>query len=78
MTHLRNVPRRSAIKAFRALGFEIDDAGGKGSHAIVFHPSDGARRSTLPRRDPIARGTLNGMLRDLQVSMEDFKAALGR
>lgn len=78
MTHLRNVPRRSAIKAFGALGFEIDDAGGKGSHAIVFHPSDATRRTTLPRRDPVARGTLSGILRDLQVSMDEFKEALGR
>lgn len=78
MTHLRNVSRRNALRAFGALGFEIDDAGGKGSHAIVFHPSDATRRTTLPRRDPVARGTLSAMLRDLRVSMDEFKKALGR
>ena len=78
MTHLNNVPRRGAIKAFRTLGFEMDDRRGKGSHALIYHPKDTARRTMLARRDPIARGTLNGMLRDLQVTLEEFKDALGR
>lgn len=74
--HLRNISRRKAIKAFRKLGFEIDESRGKGSHAVIYHPDDLSRRTTLPQRDPIAQGTLRNMLRDLRVAAEDFSEAL--
>lgn len=76
--HLRNVARRDAIAAFRSLGFDFDDRRGKGSHSLIYHPMDGERKAFIPRRDPVAIGTLQRILRELRVSMAEFKEALGR
>ncbi|MEM8834560.1 MAG: type II toxin-antitoxin system HicA family toxin [Planctomycetota bacterium] len=73
---LRNISRRATIAALTKLGFEVIDGRGKGSHALIVHPEDRSRRSTLPRRDPVAVGTLRGILRDLGISREEFEQAI--
>ncbi len=73
---LRNIPRRKAARAFRKLGFEIISGRGKGSHELIIHPADHARRATLPARDPVAAGTLNNILKRLVITRDDFEQAL--
>lgn len=62
----------------KSLGFLIDDRRGKGSHALVYHPDDKSRITTIPRADPVRTGTLKGMLEELQIDPKDFEHALGR
>jgi predicted RNA binding protein YcfA (HicA-like mRNA interferase family) len=71
-----NVDRRKFIRALRRLGFEILTKRGKGSHVRIVHPDDLTRSTTLPARDPIARGTLAGMLRELRLSWAELEREL--
>jgi len=76
LAKLGNVSRKRVLRALSALGFECDEGRGKGSHVLILHPTDRSRRTTLPARDPVAAGTLRGMLRDLGVSREEFESVL--
>lgn len=78
MPPLRNVPRRQVLAALKSLGFVELGSRGKGSHIMLAHAEDASRRTTLPRRDPVATGTLRGMLKDAGVSRAEFEAALAR
>ncbi|MEM1423935.1 MAG: type II toxin-antitoxin system HicA family toxin [Planctomycetota bacterium] len=78
MTPLRNLKRSHVIKAFQSLGFELDERRGKGSHAYLIHVEDESRVTSVPRRDPVAAGTLANMLRQAKVSRAEFIRALGR
>ncbi len=70
---LRPLPPRRVLKALKALGFEVIRR--KGSHALLRHP-DG-RRTVVPVHagEEIGRGLLRKMIRDAEVSVEEF---LGR
>jgi predicted RNA binding protein YcfA (HicA-like mRNA interferase family) len=76
MSKLANIDRRKLIKALRSLGFEVNERRGKGSHAVIFHPNDAARSTSLPVKSPVPKGTLRNMLRDLEISRESLESVL--
>lgn len=71
MTKLPIIKDRELIQVLRKLGFSKHPQRGT-SHLIMVHP-DG-RRTTIPIHPGknIPRGTLKGILRDLEISTEEF------
>ncbi len=67
----RDVSGSDAVKAFKRLGFETVRQAG--SHIRMVK---GARRVTVPNHKSIAPGTLQSMLRQVGVTVEEFVAVL--
>ncbi|MEM1166248.1 MAG: type II toxin-antitoxin system HicA family toxin [Planctomycetota bacterium] len=76
MAKLSNISRRRVLSALRSLGFEIDTSRGTGSHAMVFHPTEPERCTTLANKDPVPKGTLRKMLSDLRLTRTEFQDRL--
>lgn len=70
MSGLPQIKAKQLIKTLAKFGFSEHRQ--KGSHLIMAHP-DGRRASipVHPGKD-IPRGTLKGILRDLEISTEEF------
>lgn len=74
MSELPIVSGKSVIRALEKAGFQIMRQ--TGSHCQIRHP-DG-RRATVPihaNRD-MPRGTLKGILKDVEITVEHFKELL--
>ena len=67
----RDVSGREAVRAFKRLGFVFVDQ--RGSHIRM---SKGPVRITIPNHNPILPKTLQSMLRQSGVSLEEFIDAL--
>lgn len=67
----RDVSGPEAVKALRRLGFEVRKQ--EGSHIKMFKD---AITLTVPNHNPILPKTLQSMLRQAGVSLEDFVANL--
>jgi predicted RNA binding protein YcfA (HicA-like mRNA interferase family) len=67
----RDVSGSDAVKAFRRLGFETVRQ--QGSHIRMVK---GQCRITIPNHKSVAPGTLQSMLRQSGLSVEEFVAAL--
>ncbi len=75
MPRLPRVSGAEAVRALEKLGFV--QARQRGSHIILKKQTPtGAVGCAVPRHDELATGTLRGILRLAQVSVEDFIAAL--
>jgi predicted RNA binding protein YcfA (HicA-like mRNA interferase family) len=74
MSQLPSLTGREVIAALSKIGFEI--ARVRGSHHILLH-SDG-RRTVVPVHsgETIGRGLLAQILRDCQITREEFKSLL--
>ena len=72
MSKLPIISGRDLVKILCKLGYYIRDQ--KGSHVHLRHPTK--RPLTIPNHDEIARGTLKAILRDAEVSIEDFLGLL--
>ena len=74
MSQLPSVTGRQVIAALGKVGFEV--ARVRGSHYILTH-SDG-RRTVVPVHsgETIGRGLLAQILRDCQITREDFRTLL--
>ena len=74
MSQLPSVTGRQVIAALGKVGFEV--ARVRGSHYILIH-SDG-RRTVVPVHsgETIGRGLLAQILRDCQITREDFRTLL--
>ncbi|MGA2105941.1 MAG: type II toxin-antitoxin system HicA family toxin [Methanoregula sp.] len=59
---------RDVIKALTKLGYAINDQ--KGSHVHLRHPV--RRPLTVPNHPEIARGTLRIIIKDAELSVEQF------
>jgi len=74
MPRLQPVTSKKLVKILSNLGF-IPRGKMKGSHLMFKHP-DG-RRTTIPvHGGEIPKGTLSGILRDLDISKEEFSNLL--
>lgn len=71
MSKLPRVSGAQAARALERLGFVR--LGQSGSHLIMRH---GERGCVVPMHSELKVGTLSGVLRQAQVSAEDFIAAL--
>ena len=63
------------IKAFKRLGYsEIRQ---RGSHVRLKHPSDITRHPlSIPRHKVLGRGLLRKLIRDANISVEEFRRLL--
>lgn len=71
MPKLPHVSGAEALKAFQRLGFE--KVRQRGSHVVVRRGADGC---VVPMHSEIKIGTLAGLLRQANVTPEEFVAAL--
>ena len=68
MTRLPVVSGKKLLKALIRLGYYIRDQ--KGSHVHLRHPD--RRPLTIPMHDELDRGTLKGILKDAEISIEEL------
>jgi predicted RNA binding protein YcfA (HicA-like mRNA interferase family) len=75
MSGLPVVSGRAAMSALRRVGYEVIRQ--KGSHVRLRHP-DAARRKpvTVPDHRELKSGTLRAILRDADLSIDEFRALL--
>lgn len=71
MPKLRRVSGMEAVRALKHLGF--DQVRQKGSHVILRRGDQGC---VVPLHDDLAIGTLRGILRQADVTPDEFNAAL--
>lgn len=69
------VATRKVVRAFERHGFVVLEKRGKGSHIVMAHAEKGAIL-TIPRQDPIKRGTLRALIRAAGLTVEEFVEAL--
>lgn len=71
MAKLPRLSGREAAKCFERLGYEIIRQ--RGSHMRLRHPTDKHRKPlTIPDHKELGKGLLRKLLRDAQISVEDF------
>lgn len=70
MPKLAGINHQDAVRALERLGFQVIR---QGKHIIL---SNGTRRVTLPRANPVNAFTMGGIVRDAGLTIEEFKAAL--
>ena len=68
MPKLPLISGRMAIKVFTKIGYRIIRQ--RGSHIRLHHPSK--RPLTIPNHKILGRGLLRKLLRDSELSLEDF------
>jgi predicted RNA binding protein YcfA (HicA-like mRNA interferase family) len=67
---LPSISARECLRALQRGGFEIKRQ--TGSHIFVAHKDDAARSTIIPNHNPISKGTLRGILRDLHLRVDEF------
>jgi len=73
MAKLPSVSSRKVIKAFRSFGWEV--ARQESSHIIMAKEGEIATLS-VPQHNPVAKGTLRGLIRAANLTVDEFVAAL--
>lgn len=76
MSNVPQVSGKEVVKALRKVGFETSRQ--KGSHIRLVRIQDGMKQLlTVPNHKVVRRGTLlNGILKAINLSLEDFKKLL--
>lgn len=70
MPRLPGVPHRRAVKAFEKVGFWVAR---EGKHISM---TDGERIIIIPRANPINAFTMGGIIKDVGMTVEEFKKLL--
>ena len=70
MTRIPGVTHKRAVRALQRAGFEIVR---QGKHIVL---SDGERILTIPRANPVNSYTMGGIVRDVGLTVEQFKKLL--
>jgi predicted RNA binding protein YcfA (HicA-like mRNA interferase family) len=63
-----------AVKAFRKLGYEIDEQ--HGSHIILRGTDPPHRRLSVPNHKELAKGILRALIREAGLTVEEFTRLL--
>ena len=75
MTRLKRVSGKNVVKTLEKMGFH--QARQRGSHVVMKkHTPHGAVGCVVPMHKELATGTLHGLLKQAQVSPDDFLAQL--
>ncbi len=75
MPKLPIVSAKEAIRTFERLGYQIVRQ--KGSHIRMHHKTDKSKRHlTIPNHKTIGKGLLRKLLRDAELTVEDFSKLL--
>lgn len=70
MGGIAGIPHQRAVRALERAGFKVIR---QGKHIIL---SDGVRRLTVPRNDPVAPHTMAGIVRDAGLTEARFRELL--
>ena len=70
MNEILGIDHRTAIAALEEAGFWVLR---EGTHILM---TDGARVLTIPRHDPVNSLTMEGIVRDAGLSVEEFRNLL--
>jgi predicted RNA binding protein YcfA (HicA-like mRNA interferase family) len=73
MAKLPSLSSRKVVKAFRTLGWEV--ARQESSHIVMVRKEHLATLS-VPNHDPVAKGTLRGLIRAAGLTVDEFVDAL--
>lgn len=71
---LPRISGREVVKALRKLGYEYDRQ--KGSHIVLRQTVAPHRRIVVPDHDEVAKGTLRAIVREVGLSVDEFKSLL--
>lgn len=63
-----------ALKAFRKVGYELDEQ--HGSHMILRRTDPPHRRLSIPNHKELAKGTLRALIREAGLTVEEFAGLL--
>lgn len=63
-----------AVKAFRKVGYEVDEQ--HGSHVILRRADPPHRRLSVPDHRELAKGTLRALIREAGLTVEEFARLL--
>ena len=76
MTRLPSLKAVQVIRALEKAGFKVVRI--KGSHHILEHPDDPARRTTVPlhKGNDIPRGLMRRIITDVGLTVEEFQNLL--
>ncbi len=74
MSGLPSVTGREVEKALTKSGYERDRQ--RGSHIILRQVASPHRRIVVPDHDEVARGTLRAIIRQVGLTVDEFKALL--
>ena len=66
---------REVVKALAKVGFREVTGRGKGSHIFV-HRTNPPKGITIPREKEIKRGTLRAIIREADLTVDEFLALL--
>jgi predicted RNA binding protein YcfA (HicA-like mRNA interferase family) len=71
---LPSISGREVVKALRKLGYEFDRQ--KGSHMVLRQLAEPHRRVVVPDHDEVAKGTLRSIIRQVGLTVDEFKSLL--
>lgn len=74
MSQLPRVSGREVVKALAKVGYERDRQ--RGSHIILRQEQYPHRRIVVPDHKEVAKGTLRAIMREVGLTVEEFKALL--
>ena len=74
MSRLPRISGRQAVRALRALGYELDRQ--RGSHMILRRVQPPHRRLVVPDHKELPKGTLRALIRQAGLTVEEFSALL--
>ena len=74
MSQLPRVSGREIVKALRKIGYEQDRQ--RGSHIVLRQTASPHRRVTVPDHNEVAKGTLRAIIREVGLTVDEFKALL--
>jgi predicted RNA binding protein YcfA (HicA-like mRNA interferase family) len=73
--HLPTLSGRDVVNALKKVGFREIPGRGKGSHVFIYRDAP-PKGITVPAEKDIKRGTLRAIIRQSELSVDDFLALL--
>jgi predicted RNA binding protein YcfA (HicA-like mRNA interferase family) len=74
VSQLPRISGREVVKALRKIGYERDRQ--RGSHIVLRRTAHPHRRVTVPDHKEVAKGTLRALLREVGLTVDEFKTLL--
>jgi predicted RNA binding protein YcfA (HicA-like mRNA interferase family) len=74
VSELPRISGREVVKALKKKGYEQDRQ--RGSHIVLRQTESPHRRVTVPDHKEVAKGTLRAIIREVGLSVEEFKDLL--
>jgi predicted RNA binding protein YcfA (HicA-like mRNA interferase family) len=74
VSELPRISGREVVKALKKVGYERDRQ--RGSHIILRQTDSPHRRVTVPDHKEVAKGTLRAIIREIGLTVDEFKDLL--